>query len=110
MYDENDALFTFTKMDQGATKKSFLLVYKTMHVMRMYSSIEVIYIWTIAGFLSIQPFRWFPLVSLGYPWLRLVIARYPWLPHGHFIWPQLQKISANDGKDNCKCANDFIYI
>ena len=78
---ENDALFTF--------KKSFPLVYKTMCVMCINSFIEVVYIWIIAG---------------------LVIAGYPWLPHSHFIGPQLQKISANDGKDNCKCANYFTYI
>ena len=60
-----------------------------MRVMRMNSSIEVVYIWTIAGSLSFSlsgGFRWFPLVTAGYPWL----------PHGHFIWPRLQKISAND--------------
>ena len=44
-------------------------------------------------------FRWFSLVSAGFPWLTLVIASYPYLPYGHFIWPRLQKISANDGKD-----------
>jgi hypothetical protein len=34
----------------------------------------------------------------------------PWLPHRHFICPWLQKISANDWKDNCKCVNYFTYI
>ena len=51
-------------------------------------------------------FRWFPMVSACFPWLSLVIAGYPWLPHGHFNWPRLQKISANDGKDKCKCTGD----
>ena len=50
MYVENDALFTFTKFGKGASKKSFPLVYKTM---RIYSSIKVVYIWTIAGSLSV---------------------------------------------------------
>ena len=54
-------------------------MYKTMRVMRIYSSIEVVYIWTIAGSLSVEPFRWFPLVILGYCWLSLVIAGYRWL-------------------------------
>ena len=60
MYVENDALFTFTKIGQGASKKSFPLVYKTM---RINSSIEVVYIWTIAGSLS-----------GGFPWLSLVTS------------------------------------
>ena len=94
-----ERLFTFTKIGQGASKKVFPLVYNTMRVMRINSSIDVLYIWTIVGSLS-RGFRWFPLV----------IAGYPWLPHGHCIWPRLQKISANEGKDNCKCANDFTYI
>ena len=110
MYVENGALFTFTKIGQGASKKSFPLVYKTMRVMRIISSIEVVNVWTIAGSLSVQPFLWFPLVPCGFPWLYLVIPGYTWLPSGHFIWPRLQKISANDGKNNCKCANDFTYI
>ena len=67
------------------------------------SSIEVVYIWTIAGSLS-------DTLSGGFRWLSLVIAGYPWLPHDYFIWPWLQKISANDGKDNWKCANNFTYI
>ena len=53
-------------------------------VMRINSSIEVVYIWTIFGYRC-----------------------YSWLPHDYFIWQQLQKISANEGKNNCKCANDF---
>ena len=71
-----------------------------MRVMRINSSIYVVYIWTIAGSLPDTlsgGFRWFPFVILGHPWL----------PHGYFIWPRLQNISANDGKDNCKCAIDF---
>ena len=53
----------------------------------------------------------FPIPLAGYPWLSLVIlfitgtlviAGYPWLPHDYFILPRLRKISANDGKDNCK--------
>ena len=50
---ENDGLFTFAKIGLGASKKSFPLVYKTMCVMCIYSSIEVVYIWTIAGSLSV---------------------------------------------------------
>ena len=46
-------------------------------------------------------FRWFLVVSAGFPWLALVIVGYPWLPHGHFIWPRLQKISANDEMIAC---------
>ena len=76
MYVENDELYTFTKIGLGASKKQFPLVYKTMRVMRINSSIEVEYIWTIAGSLSVQPFRWFPLVSSGFPWLSLVIPGY----------------------------------
>ena len=53
MYVENDALFTFTKISLGVSKKSFPLVYKTMRVMGINSSIEVVYIWTIAGSLSV---------------------------------------------------------
>ena len=53
MYVENDALFNYTKIGLGASKKSFPLVYKTVRVMRINSSIEVVYIWTIAGSLSI---------------------------------------------------------
>ena len=53
MYFENDALYTFTKISEGAPKKSFPLVYKTMRVMRKNPSINVVYIWTIAGFLSV---------------------------------------------------------
>jgi hypothetical protein len=60
--------------------------FKTKLVMRINSSIEVVYIWTIAGSLSD-----------GFHWIPLVIAGDPWLPHGHFIWPRLQKIFANDG-------------
>ena len=51
MYVENGALFTFTKIGEGASKKS--LVHKTMRVMRIKSSIEVVNIWTIAGSLSV---------------------------------------------------------
>ena len=53
MYVENDALFNFTKISWDAFKKSFPLVYKTMRVMRINSSIEVVYIWTIASSLSV---------------------------------------------------------
>ena len=53
MYVENYALFTFTKMARVPSKKSFPLVYKTRRVMRINSSIEVVYIWTIAGSLSV---------------------------------------------------------
>ena len=78
MYVENDALFNFTKIGQGASKKLFLLVYKTMCVMCIYSSIEVVYIWTIAPFSLSGGFWWFPVVSTGFPWLSLVITGYPW--------------------------------
>ena len=47
MYVENDALFTFTKLARVP------LMYKTMRVMLINYSIEVVYIWTIAGFLSV---------------------------------------------------------
>ena len=42
MYVENDALFTFKKLCRVPLKKSFPLVYKTMRVMHIYSSIEVV--------------------------------------------------------------------
>ena len=67
--------------------------------MRINSSIQVVYIWNIASSLSD-----------GYPWLSLVILCFPWLPHDYLIWPRLQKISANDGKNNCKCVIDYTYI
>ena len=76
MYVENDALFTFTKIGQDASKKSFPLVYKTLRVICINSSIEVVNIWTIASSLSVQPFLWFPLVPCGFP---LVILGYMWL-------------------------------
>ena len=104
MYVENVAFFTFTKIGQVASKKLFPLVYKTNRVMRINSSIEVLYFQTIT---ALVPFL---VVSAGFPWLSLVIAGYPGLPHGYVIQPRLQKISTNDGKDNCKCTNDFIYI
>ena len=42
MYVENDAFFNFTKIGYSASKKKFPLVYKTMRVMRINSSIEVV--------------------------------------------------------------------
>ena len=81
-----------------------VLVHKTMRVML------APFLFSLSGGLL-----WFPLVSLGYPWLLLVIPGYPWLilvipgypwlPHGHFIWPRLQKISAIDRKENCIYLN-----
>jgi len=53
MYVENYSLFTFAKIGYGASKKSFPLVYKTMLVIHINSSIEVVNIWTIAGSLSV---------------------------------------------------------
>ena len=53
MYVENDALFTYIIIGNSASKKSFQLVYKTMRVMRINSSIEVVNIWTIASSLSV---------------------------------------------------------
>ena len=47
--------------------------------MRINSSIEVVYIWTIAFSLSDTlsgGFRWFPWVIFGYRWLSLVIPGY----------------------------------
>ena len=57
---------------------------KKVRVMRLHSSIEVVYIWTSAKYL----YR-----SL---WLSLIIAGYPWLPC-YIIWPLMQKIIGNDG-------------
>ena len=68
MYVGNSALFTYTKIGYGASKKSFPLVYKTMRAMSINSSIGVVIIWTIAGSLR------FPLVILGYTWLYLVTS------------------------------------
>ena len=77
MYVENDALFTFTKLSYGASKKLFPLVYKAMRVMRKISFyLGRIYL----------DYRWlsfrlaFLVVSAGSHWLSLVIAGYPWLP------------------------------
>ena len=66
-----------------------------MRVIRINSSIEVVYFWTIANSLS-------DTLSAGFRWLTLVIA-------GYLMIPRLQKISANDGENNCKCTNDYIY-
>ena len=77
IYVENYALFTFTKVGQCAPKKSFPLVHKKLRVMRINYSIEVVYIWTIAGPLSDTlsgGFRWLSLVIAGYPWLSLVTS------------------------------------
>ena len=59
-------------------QKLFLLVQNKMHVMRINSSIEVFYIWTIAGYLSCG-YPWLLLDILGYRWLSFVITSYPWL-------------------------------
>ena len=48
-----------------------------------------------------------PLVPLGYSWSS---PGYTWLPCDYIKWPRLQKISANDGKNNYKCANEITYI
>ena len=40
------------KLARVSLKKSFSLVYKTMRVIRINSSIEVVYIWTFAVILS----------------------------------------------------------
>ena len=65
IYVENDALFTFKKIGQGASKTSFPLVYKKMRVMRINSCIEVVCIYLDYRWL---PFRWLSLVISGYPW------------------------------------------
>ena len=85
MYVENDALLLLQKLTRVPLKKKISLVYKTMRVMCIYSSIEVVYIWTIAPFSLSGGFWWFPVVSTGFPWLSLVITGYPWLPHGDFF-------------------------
>ena len=58
MYVENNALLQIV----------LKIVHKTQRVMRINSSMEVVFIWTIAGSLSDTlsgGFRWFPLVILG---------------------------------------------
>ena len=58
MYVENNALLQIVLQ----------IVHKTQRVMRINSSMEVVFIWTIAGSLSDTlsgGFRWFPLVILG---------------------------------------------
>ena len=67
MYIENNILFTLTKIGYGASKKSFPLVYKTMRVMRINSSIDVVNFG-----LSLDPFSF--SLSGGFPWLSLVTS------------------------------------
>jgi hypothetical protein len=62
MYVENNALLQIVLQ----------IVHKTQRVMRINSSMEVVFIWTIAGSLS-------DTLSGGFLWLSLVIACYSWL-------------------------------
>ena len=52
----------------------------------------------------------FPLVINGYRWLSTVSDGYRRLSTITLSGRVLQKISANDGNDNCKCADDLEYI
>ena len=70
------------KLARVPLKDCFSYCIKKMSVKPINSSIEVVYIWTIAGFLSnthSSGFRWFLVVSCGFRWLSLIIAGYPWL-------------------------------
>ena len=95
MYVENYALFTFTKIVQGASKKSFPSCYYHSRLMQIYfnaSALHILYIISRIsratdlqiypenfsdGFHVVSP--WFPMVSDGSPWLSLAILGYPWL-------------------------------
>ena len=79
IYGENSTLFTSTQIGYGAFIKSLPPVHREVRVMRLHSSIAVADIWTRAETRSKYPYRWFPLVILGYLWLSLVILGYPWL-------------------------------
>ena len=95
MYVENYELFTFTKIGQGASKKSFPPCYYHSRLMQRYfkaSALHILYIISRIsratdlqiysenfsdGFHVVSP--WFPMVSYGSPWLSLVIFGYTWL-------------------------------
>ena len=95
MYVENDALFTFTKIGQGASKKLFPPCYYHFRLMQIYfnaSALHLLYIISsishathlqiysgniFRSFHVVTP--WFSMVSDGSPWLTLVIPGYPWL-------------------------------
>ena len=69
----------------------FLLLHKKNSVIPINSSIEVIYIWTIAGFLSDTlsgGFQWFPGVSGGFWWFLVVFGGFWWfmVVFGGFWW------------------------
>ena len=103
MYAENDILFTFTKNVQGAFKKTFPTVLLKMRVVRINSYIEEgIY----------YDYRWLvsDSLSLGYRWLSTVSDGLRRLSTINLSGRVLQKTSANDGNDNCKCADDLEYI
>jgi hypothetical protein len=62
-----------------------------MREMRINSSIEVIYIWTVASSLS-DGFRWFPLIIVGYHWLSLITS---WSFYLETVGKSLTNIFAN---------------
>ena len=81
-----------------------------MRVMRINSSIEVGIYYDYRWLAFRQPFRWLSMVIDGYRWLSMVIDGYRRLSTITLSGRVLQKISANDGNDNCKCADDLEYI
>ena len=105
MYVENYALFTFTKIGQGASKKSFSPCYYHFRLMQIYfnaSTLHILYIISrISRATDLQiysgnifrrfpcslpvvsdGFRRFSVVIFGlpgYPWLYLVLPGFTWL-------------------------------
>ena len=75
IYVENDTLFTFTKIGEGASQKRFRLAIivagKCDYILMFPHCIKLL--------ARITLYRWLSLVPLGSPWLSLVILVYPWL-------------------------------
>ena len=78
----------------------FPQVHKKMRVMRINSSIEVGIYYDYRWLAFRQPFRWLSMVIDGFRRLSTITLS------GRV----LQKISANDGNDNCKGADNLEYI